>query len=501
MSRIQSDYSQPDKDKAPVSSSALIPVVEKPKAVVPAAASVDVWKHLKPPKRKAVVLEEEEYVDTLEHIVTRDYFPSLLPATPDPSRPKSTTTPSLRPGKRPRVETLNEWEEEEEEAAAEGTQGAEEEEAEAGVDSDDAAMPPPRSVASRRSRSALPRSARDMTLTEFALTHTSEDNQAFQDLQEKKIQELKEKYFWYQESANKALRLEHRASERSVHRSLLPVEWRVPGEPSTDSRMEEEESTPTATLSTWKYRARNQLMYAPTGDDIVQPSVEAYKNAPVHLRPEIVPENTRFPEKEFSAPLVGESSSESVDGGQGIDDRISVSETGTPRVGGYRLLRTPSPSPHRGGATPVITYGGIVGTPRHLGALDSDPGPLSTAATAAGVKVEPSDHTGVRYRVPQTPDRDQLAWKLGEQARKSSVRRAQMYTPTPRRPKTPYTPAPGGTPSRTPSSSGSRRPRSGSGSSVQKVPLSEAARKLLERKRKTSPGFDEQLRAAYRRNK
>jgi pyruvate/2-oxoglutarate dehydrogenase complex dihydrolipoamide acyltransferase (E2) component len=87
----------------------------------------------------------------------------------------------------------------------------------------------------------------------------------------------------------------------------------------------------------------------------------------------------------------------------------AVIDTGTPMVGGFKFLRTPSPAPGRGGESPFMTWGDVVGTPLHL--EDED-----TAASAiGGLKKEIEKRP--KFHVPKTPSRDDLAHRLAERAK------------------------------------------------------------------------------------
>ncbi len=62
---------------------------------------------------------------------------------------------------------------------------------------------------------------------------------------------------------------------------------------------------------------------------------------------------------------IGVSSFDSIVGGGGSDNG-----NGTPRVNGFTLPGTPAIAPGADGASPLITWGMIVGTPQHIVAED-----------------------------------------------------------------------------------------------------------------------------------
>lgn len=119
-------------------------------------------------------------------------------------------------------------------------------------------------------------------------------------------------------------------------------------------------------------------------------------------RKEIVPENTRFPGGFFDKPTNDEE--------RKILQNAVDATSGTPMVGGYKLMRTPSPSPGRdnGGESPFMTWGDIVGTPFHLRDEDDD-----DDENDGQRKRRKTKSSG--FRVPATPSREELAWKLDSQ--------------------------------------------------------------------------------------
>jgi hypothetical protein len=158
----------------------------------------------------------------------------------------------------------------------------------------------------------------------------------------------------------------------------------------------------------------------------------------------------------------------------------------TPAVGGYKLMRTPSPAPGGAGdASPLMTWGDIVGTPVHLTAED--------VKALASAPVDLLTGKSAVFRVAATPSRELLAMKLttkspaaaGAVADSASLKRKRTGTHTP-------VGAAGTTPMLSPAAG---RSGAAGGSST---PLSAAAQRLLKRAAQATPArADLQLRASY----
>jgi len=168
-----------------------------------------------------------------------------------------------------------------------------------------------------------------------------------------------------------------------------------------------EEPKRTGMLDSWTYTVKNSLMFYPSGDEVTQvvPPPEVPAKA-------VIPENTRFPGGFFDKPS-GE-----------VEKKLKEPVPGTPMVGGHKLLRTPTPSLPVG--QEIVTWGDIVGTPLHLKHEDAEDEVIRTGAR--------------EFRVPPTPSRDELLFKLDAQAKERSKRMMggrRITTPI----RTPGTPA------------------------------------------------------------
>ena len=112
-------------------------------------------------KRKAVVLDEDLYVDSLEHIIQRDFFPALTPM-------QTILDPELRTSRRP--STRGGFEDDD--GTPRCARGDSPDISEAASGGDKGQMLPPKPK--RRIKK------QDLTLDKFVNTYTSEDNESYE---------------------------------------------------------------------------------------------------------------------------------------------------------------------------------------------------------------------------------------------------------------------------------------------------------------------------------
>jgi len=220
-----------------------------------------------------------------------------------------------------------------------------------------------------------------LSLDQFTHNFTSEDNESFEQLIEVEEKRREEKVFWLEENAKQAAK-------------------------HIISRIEEPKRT--GMLDSWTYTVRNSLMFYPSGDEVTQasPPPEVPQKA-------VVPENTRFPGGFFDKPS------------KAVEKKLEEAVPGTPMIGGHKLLRTPTPSLPAG--QEIVTWGDIIGTPLHLKNEDLED----------DVKIPANSR---EFRVPPTPSRDEILFKLDAQAKERSKRMtgsARRTTTPSRTPRTP----------------------------------------------------------------
>uniref|UniRef100_H3HEA2 RING-type domain-containing protein n=1 Tax=Phytophthora ramorum TaxID=164328 RepID=H3HEA2_PHYRM len=255
------------------------------------------------------VLEEEEYVKALGQIIERDFFPDL---------------PKLKR----HTELLQEDDEgyplTEMTLRAATTRGNaserdEKDEEEAGDD----------------------KLKSSMTLNRFVATHTSEDNEAFKDIQEKAVKDHQRRYHWaFDEDKDKGdpkLHLLTSGTWISKEERRIADESCAPKGPKDDRPSAPE---------TWKFRARNPLLFPPeleTTRDICRPHL----GRPPKANKITVYANSRFSSEDTQL-------TES-------DSRVTSSHKDYPLV-----EMTPLIAPGVD-ASPLMTWGDIEGTPTILG--------------------------------------------------------------------------------------------------------------------------------------
>ncbi|TMW68771.1 hypothetical protein Poli38472_006239 [Pythium oligandrum] len=216
-------------------------------------------------RRKKVVLEEDEYVEALEQIIERDFFPELptlrkqdeqltgtasvlrpsTMGTIDTARQSSTTYHAERRHRGPgsmRSESSS-WDQPTPTREASGYDQDDYDE----THDDDSGV-------SDKAKTSV----KDMTLNGFVATHTSEDNAAFTELQEKAVEEHKQRYHWAydvdEQKGDPKLHLLTNGTWISKEQRLIVDQILAPTGP-TDNRPNAPE--------TWPHRARNALHFPP----------------------------------------------------------------------------------------------------------------------------------------------------------------------------------------------------------------------------------------------
>eukprot|EP00644_Phytophthora_capsici_P000178 jgi/Phyca11/100397/e_gw1.4.666.1 len=381
--------------------------------------------------KKKVVLEEEEYVEALGHIIERDFFPDIpklkeqteLLREEEDDLPWTDTTLRTATISRGNVSVRS---------SASGT----------GWD-----QPTPtleQSDSRRQDENAQDDAKAFMTLNRFVATHTSEDNDAFIELQEKSVKDHQRRYHWAfdddKEKGDPRLHLLTNGEWISKDQRQLADEACAPKGPKDDRPSAPE---------TWKYRARNPLLFPP--------ELEATRD--ICQVGQLVLESTRsgLPPRPRKTTVYANS-------------RFSSDDTED-----YSLVpMTPLIAPGVD-ASPLMTWGDIEATPTNLGSRCAIPdydrklGHLLIAIVAffaEHVLRTPS------FEVQDTPRREKLASRLESEARYRSPnsRLPGIKTPIRKRPKSKPTPI-----------SRSVRARITSVRSVLRTPL----------------GSDPQLRASY----
>ncbi|PRP81987.1 hypothetical protein PROFUN_10481 [Planoprotostelium fungivorum] len=271
----------------------------------------------------------------------------------------------------------------------------------------------------------------NMSLDQFVHHHTSEDNASFDIIMEKQSEKRKKKYAYLLNA------------EEDTHKTI--------------------EGPSTGGLLTWKYEAKNNLMYNKDGveyttEEIVQTASKGPKeikhnntrfHGPVYsksymasLRKDKI-EGSRYVSQEQLAILEakklmdepydlfkmrgggqkkndGHSSSSSSAGEEAFTINLPFDVKESPRVRGYNFLTTPSPAIGVD-ASPIMTWGSVEGTPLRLDPTDTPVGIGSNGA-------------GPTFRFSETSERERLAIELSDKAKQKSKNMTQKSGAAPRTP-------------------------------------------------------------------
>ena len=305
-------------------------------------------------KRPSQVLDEDDYTDALSHIIGRDFFPGLLETR---SRQEyldaldSQDSAWISHARRKLTEVMTPGPDGRRLRGRRGTsmmtnlEGKIEDTPRAWQgDTPISVM----SASSTSSKSEQPPIETNTSLSAFQARYTSEDNESFYKLLDKKNNKRAERYAWMW-AGNKipaARQLAHREREASLLTN---------GTPKEDALTIEQSDTRKAMPDSWKHVPDNALMFEPASVEdthqTIQQSAEEQSRAPPKA---VVYDNTRLPtssEPSASDPAIPPSPSLSA-----VQDAISgrprytssdasFAGPATPRVNGYSFVDSEEPSP------------------------------------------------------------------------------------------------------------------------------------------------------------
>lgn len=339
-------------------------------------------------KRRQVVLDEEAYLESLDKIIERDFFPDLPLVDAQLAYLQAVEKNDARGMAALQRHIRRIQEGQSAPGGAESAQGG-----------------------GTAAEGVAGAAAAEMGLDEFHGRHTSEDNRSFEELVEKQRQEEKRRDVW---------RLEQKARGE---RQLL---------------LKGEERCELSGLLTWKYKNKNNLMYLAASAAPLTAAEEARLLGPPK---EIRHANTRLDAGQAASTFGGRSG-----GGRGgrsgsllgalQRDYLaspgrpapprSPSEGGSPRVNGYGFVCTPEPCEDD-----------VEERLAGWGDVASAPVPMP--------RVSAADRAGAAYRIPATPTRDKVALELAEKSgRRAKGARAasrRIAASSVRYERSPYTPA------------------------------------------------------------
>ncbi|EDO41932.1 predicted protein [Nematostella vectensis] len=224
----------------------------------------------------------------------------------------------------------------------------------------------------------------NLPLDKFLAKHTSEDNASFEQIMETAREKHREKYEWLYK-------------KEEEHSEIQQASLALPSGKEGEQLMIEQRP---AMVETWTYKNKNALMYVPEGTEhsVIEQIEKKAKGTQ-----EVMHENTRFsrnpfPDASCSGMLADASAAKLAQqqGKIGVDGQV-IAPSETPKVNGFGFIATPSPAPGVD-ASPLMTWGSIDGTPFRLDGSDT-PKPSTP---------------GPGFRMPEPKPREKLGHALAE---------------------------------------------------------------------------------------
>lgn len=290
------------------------------------------------------------------------------------------------------------------------------------------------------------KAATDVSLDKYLSQNVSEDSMSFVEIMEESNKRHRVKHAWLFEK-------EEEQEKEAEENLALPSPEDQCNAPRTNK------------VQTWKYVAKNALMYVPEGMELSP----AEKIANVGAEREIVHTNTRFTANPFNLEKHKDTISEAASvkarrlhGKIGPDGK-EILPAEAPKIGGYGFVATPSINPGVD-ASPLMTWGEIDGTPFRLDGSDT---PIINRTP------------GPSFKIPDVPLRDRCLHELTEKV--SRAHRAKKEEALKRVRSTFASPSPKFSQSRT----------------DRLLSLSPAAQRLVNKKLMINARSDKALRSSY----
>jgi len=355
-------------------------------------------------RKKVKVLAEEDYVDRVEAIIERDYFPELekLHAQADyiDAKERNDTVTMMRlqekySGCKPVATRL---------ASPATFETPQDLPREADPRRPGGTTEPDETPDNKEEKEVSPpeeKKKKKQSLDDFLANHTSEDNMSFDDIQEEAAKKHRIKNAWMYK--DEAIHLERKAISMCLpsieQQAALP--WGGPS--SSDSGHDDKPMD----IDQWTYQNINHVMHYPDSLELT----EDQKTELAKKKKEIVLTNTRLEdlpwktEKQMEAMRrEAERLKEAQEGKVGIDGKELVRPE-TPSVNGFKLMNM-APTPQLGpGDSPLMTWGEVESTPFRLEGAET---PLVTGHGA-----------GSGYSMRPPSQRDRLAKELADKNSKA----------------------------------------------------------------------------------
>ncbi|XP_054154910.1 splicing factor ESS-2 homolog [Oppia nitens] len=249
-------------------------------------------------------------------------------------------------------------------------------------------------------------------LDEFLNKYTSEDNASFETIQEHAARRHRLKYEWlYKDNAEHNERVKELLQLPSIEKQAI------------------EDKKSSSEVITWIYSNRNSVMYNPghapvKRDDILLANTK---------RQEVNHLNTRFTRLPFNESvnqmtiaLAAQINHRQRTGKVGIDGKEMMAKA-TPQINGFNFVpSTPTPNPDLCSESPLMTWGEIETTPFILSSAGNTPLHLSHDAAA------PLTPGRSHFKIPDLRHREKLGLSLATKAaqqhrdsKKSAIKRVQ----------------------------------------------------------------------------
>nr|CAG4640942.1 EOG090X07SU [Eulimnadia texana] len=361
-----------------------------------------------PIRKKKKILDEDVYVQKLESIIQRDFFPDL--------KKLKVQAEYLEAAESNDVQKMREIYEKYSLGSKSGlsergsASPATFETPISRLNNDD--FETPERTPGSRSGASVKSSKREEdskeSLDEFLAKYTSEDNESFEEIMDEAKRKHRVKYAWLYEA-------EAKAKEIQQTNLALP----------TIEKQAIEDKRP-AQVETWGYEMKNYIMYVPEGAPLTAEEVIRLQRDKEHIQHG----NTRFVKNPFDEDRSQEAVKQAAlyqaklrEGHVDVDGK-EVKQISTPQVGGFSFVKTPSPAPGVS-ESPLMTWGEIEGTPFRLDGSDT---PL------------PSAGSGPSFRIQEISSRDKIGLKLAEKVSKQhrdkkekALRARDLSSPSPLR--------------------------------------------------------------------
>ncbi|KAI9331755.1 nuclear protein Es2-domain-containing protein [Obelidium mucronatum] len=256
-----------------------------------------------------------------------------------------------------------------------------------------------------------------LSLDAYQSKYTSEDNESFAQLLDAENEQRRQKYIWFFEKekgkGGGKLLLEDKRDDEEDTRRRIALEEGASGNPALIEAPEHA----VASVQTWKYKAKNALMYYQEPAPMTLADILSKPNS--KLPPKSINHSaTNFPSTSTSTNAVLRAASDRA------ADRLATQE-----IWRNMAAETPHLFPNGANTSSATGFTFVPSTPSLEPHADIDPEDLMTWGMIEGTPLlvdSGGDHGNAsKFRIPDTPRREALADKLTEKARRDMKLRAE----------------------------------------------------------------------------